>query len=160
MNSKTFSEAMNAINDKYLVEAVQYQKKDHPYGWAMWGTLAACLILCLIVSLNGSSLRDSRKESEGVNSAGDAPLLVFVNDTLYKQSLQQISYSEMNNEFVYLGKIESDITQNKSMMTDGVPKENFQANYPIVGAEVYRYGDDIVVQYDGQYWLYEAVLGD
>lgn len=160
MNTKVFSEAMGEINEKYLVEAVQYQKKDNPHGWVMWGTLAVCLILCLIVSLNGSLTRYSRQEGGGVSSVGDAPLMVFVNDRLYKQSIQQISYSEMKNEFVYLGKIESDVTQNKSTVTDGVPKENFQANYPIVGAEVYQYGDDVVVQFDGKYWLYEAVLGD
>ena len=35
------------------------------------------------------------------------------------------------------------------------PKENFQANDDIVGAAVYQYGDNIVVEFEGKYWLYE-----
>jgi hypothetical protein len=38
---------------------------------------------------------------------------------------------------------------------DGIPKENFQANHPIVGSEVYQYGENIVVGIGGKYWLYE-----
>ena len=34
-------------------------------------------------------------------------------------------------------------------------KKNFQANHPIVGAKVYQYGDNIVVEFEGKYWLYE-----
>lgn len=40
---------------------------------------------------------------------------------------------------------------------DGIPKENFQANHPIVGSEIYQYDNDIVVRIDGKYWLYEAI---
>ena len=68
----------------------------------------------------------------------------------------------MKDDFVYLGVIESDITnlQNNSNgnASDGIPKENFQANHPIVGAKVYQYGNDIVVEIEGRYWLYEKVL--
>ena len=39
----------------------------------------------------------------------------------------------------------------------GIPKENFQANHPIVGAKVYQYGNNIVVEIGGKYWLYEIV---
>lgn len=85
----------------------------------------------------------------------DAAPMVFVNGTLYKQSTEQISYGEIKEEFIYLGKIESDVTNDQSI-TDGVPKENFQANHPIVGAEVYQYNENIVIQIDGAYWLYET----
>ncbi len=72
------------------------------------------------------------------------------------QQQNQISYDEMKDEFVFLGKIVSDITNDQSA-TDGVPKENFQANHPIIGAEVYQYDNNIVVQIDGKYWLYETL---
>jgi hypothetical protein len=81
--------------------------------------------------------------------------MVYVNDTLYKQSTEQIWYGELKEEFIYLGKIESDVTNDQSI-TDGVPKENFQANHPIVGAEVYQYNENIVIQINGDYWLFEA----
>ena len=56
--------------------------------------------------------------------------------------------------------IESDVTNfqgtnDAGNYLDGIPKENFQANHPIVGAEVYQYGDNIVVKIEGKYWLYE-----
>lgn len=103
------------------------------------------------------------QESDGGagGTIADAPPMVYVNDTLYKQSTKQTSYNELKDDFVYLGVIESDITnlQNNSSgnASDGIPKENFQANHPIVGAKVYQYGDDIVVEIEGKYWLYETI---
>lgn len=82
------------------------------------------------------------------SNASDAAPMVYVNDTLYEQSAEKISYGQMKEEFIYLGKIES---------TDceaGVPKENFQANLPILGCEVYQFGENIVIYADDAYWLY------
>ncbi len=80
--------------------------------------------------------------------------MVYVNDTLYKQSSDQQGYPEFMDDFVYLGQILSDIANSQSGNTDGVPKENFQANHPVVGCEVYQYGENIVVKINGAYWLY------
>lgn len=91
----------------------------------------------------------------------DVAPMVYVNDTLYKQSTSQTSYDERKEDFVYLGMIESDVTHLQGAgsgdTSDGVPRENFQANHPIVGAGVYQYGGDVVVEIAGKYWLYEAV---
>ena len=56
----------------------------------------------------------------------------------------------------YLGKIEEDITSNQSTSNDGVPKENYQANSPIIGANVYQYEENIVVEINSKYRLYEV----
>ena len=109
-----------------------------------------------------SSIPADLYTNDGAGSTiADAPPMVCVNDTLYKQSTKQTSYNELKDDFVYLGVIESDITnlQNNSSgnASDGIPKENFQANHPIVGAKVYQYGDDIVVEIEGKYWLYETI---
>ena len=90
----------------------------------------------------------------------DAAPMIYVNDTLYKQSTSQTSFTELKDNFVYLGVIESDVTNiqgtnDAGNYLDGIPKENFQANHPIVGAEVYQYGENIVVGIGGKYWLYE-----
>ena len=111
--------------------------------------------------------------SEATGSAADAAPMVYVNDRLYRQSLREISYEDKKEEFLYLGKIESDITAGQNAAgsseqgdgtgqstADGVPKENFQANHPIVGAEVCQYGEDIVIFINGKYWLYEAMDGE
>lgn len=96
--------------------------------------------------------------AQGSQTSGiaDAPPMVYVNDRLYKQSPAQTSYEEEKEEFVYLGEIESDVTNDQSP-TDGLPKRNFQANHPIVGAKVWQYGEDIVVLINGKYWLYESL---
>ena len=90
----------------------------------------------------------------------DAAPMIYVNDTLYKQSTSQTSFNELKDNFVYLGVIESDVTNfqgtnDAGNYLDGIPKENFQANHPIVGSEVYQYGENIVVGIGGKYWLYE-----
>lgn len=82
-------------------------------------------------------------------SAADVAPMVYVNDTLYKQSSDQQGYPEYRDEFVYLGKIESQVS------SEGAPQENFQANDPIIGCEVYQYGEDLVVYINGSYWLYK-----
>lgn len=102
----------------------------------------------------------SQGDSPVTTSIADAAPMICVNDTLYKQCTNQISFDELKDNFVYLGDIESNITslQNNSgaeNTLDGIPKENFQANHPIVGSEVYQYGNDIVVRIEGKYWLYE-----
>ena len=96
--------------------------------------------------------------AQGSQTSGiaDAPPMVYVNDRLYKQSPAQTSYEEEKEEFVYLGEIESDVTNDQSP-TDGLPKRNFQANHPIVGAKVWQYGENIVVLINGKYWLYESL---
>lgn len=48
MNTKKFSEAMSEIDDKYYVEATNYQSNRKKQSWIKWGAIAACL--CLIVA--------------------------------------------------------------------------------------------------------------
>ena len=79
--------------------------------------------------------------------------MVYVNDTLYIQSSDQKGYPEQKDDFVYLGKILSDVTNYQGDGADGIPKEDFQANHPVVGGEVYQYGENIVVKINGSYWL-------
>lgn len=82
------------------------------------------------------------------DAAGDIAPMVYVNDALYIQSSVQKGYTEWQEEFSYLGKIQSVVSSNRE------PEENFQANDPIAGCEVYQYGGDIVVRINGSYWLY------
>lgn len=47
MNSKKFSETMNEIDDKYVDEAINYQKKHKSQSWVKWASIVACF--CIIV---------------------------------------------------------------------------------------------------------------
>ena len=108
-------------------------------------------------------------------------MLFRSNDRLYRRSMsQKTSYEGSGEEFVYLGKIKRDVTDGEAMgnvekdtaqgqdegkvqegaaigVNSGVPQENFQANHPIVGAKIYQWGDDIIIEDNGEYWLYEPL---
>ena len=81
--------------------------------------------------------------------SGDIAPMVYVNDTLYQIVDSQPNFADEKSSFNLLGKIESTVSSSEE------PKENFQANDDIVGAAVYQYGDNIVVEIEGKYWLYE-----
>ena len=156
MNSKKFSEAMSELDSKYVDEAVNYKKKAKKPIWAKWGAIAACLVLVCVVAIPFFFHNNSVTTPD----IADAAPMIYVNDTLYKQSTSQTSFNELKDDFVYLGVIESDVTNfqgtnDAGNYLDGIPKENFQANHPIVGSEVYQYGENIVVGIGGKYWLYE-----
>ena len=80
---------------------------------------------------------------------GDIAPMVYVNDTLYQIVDPQPNIADEKSAFNLLGKIESKVSSLQE------PKENFQANDDIVGAAVYQYGDNIAVELEGKYWLYE-----
>lgn len=157
MNSKKLSEAMGELDSKYVDEAINYKKKARKPVWAKWGTVAACLALVCVAAI---CLFPNNNDSVTIPGIADAAPMIYVNDTLYRQSTSQTSFNEMKDDLVYLGIIESDVTNfqgtnDAGNYLDGIPKENFQANHPIVGAEVYQYGDNIVVEIEGKYWIYE-----
>ena len=160
MNAKKFSDAMSELDTKYVDEALNYKKKTKKPGWIKWGAVAACLTLICVAAV--SLFPHTEEDTITTPGIADAPPMVYVNNTLYKQSTSQTSFNELKEDFVYLGVIESDITNFQNAndagnYLDGIPKKNFQANHPIVGAEVYQYGDNIVVEIDDKYWLYEAI---
>ena len=148
MNSKKFSEAMSELDSKYVDEAINYKKKAKKPGWIKWGALAACL--CLIVTAAFAIPRLFEQPND--HTSGDLSPMVYVNDTLYRSASSQPDLTGKEVQLVYLGTISSKVSSSQ------YPKENFQANDDIVGCAVYQFGKDIVVEIDGQYWSYCAVL--
>ena len=156
MTNEKLQEILGDINEKHVYEARAYHKAKKPI-WAKWGAIAACLVLVCVVAI---PLFLHNNDSVTTPGIADAAPMIYVNDTLYKQSTSQTSFNELKDDFVYLGVIESDVTNiqgtnDAGNYLDGIPKENFQANHPIVGAEIYQYGENIVVGIGGKYWLYE-----
>ena len=157
MTNEKLYEILGDINEKHVYEARAYHKAKKPI-WAKWGAIAACLVLVCVVAI---PLFLHNNDSVTTPGIADAAPMIYVNDTLYKQSTSQTSFTELKDNFVYLGVIESDVTNiqgtnDAGNYLDGIPKENFQANHPIVGAEIYQYGENIVVGIGGKYWLYET----
>ena len=151
MRKEDLFEVLGELDDDVVGDAKTMVKKK--MGWRAWGALAACL--CLVTSV-GAFVFHPHQDGDITIEPGiaDVAPMVYVNDTLYKQSSDQQGYPEFMDDFVYLGQILSDIANSQSGNTDGVPKENFQANHPVVGCEVYQYGENIVVKINGAYWLY------
>lgn len=46
MNAVQFSSALGKVNDKYIMEAITYERKKKS-GWLKWGIMAACLLLIM-----------------------------------------------------------------------------------------------------------------
>lgn len=158
MTSDKLYEAIGDINDKHISEAKQ-NKKPLLSSFARWGIIAACLCLAIIGVF---ITRPDNKEIPDDNvvtssSSADVAPMIYVNDTLYKQSVKQTYYDALQEDFIYIGTIKRDITADQSTVNDGVPKENYQSNTPIVGAEIYQYGNDIVVKINDIYWLYKVL---
>ena len=156
MTNEKLYEILGDINEKHVYEARAYHKAKKPI-WAKWGAIVACLVLVCVVAI---PLFLHNNDSVTTPGIADAAPMIYVNDTLYKQSTSQTSFNELKDDFVYLGVIESDVTNiqgtnDAGNYLDWIPKENFQANHPIVGSEVYQYGENIVVGIGGKYWLYE-----
>ena len=50
MNAAQFSHALGKVNDKYIMEAITYERKKKS-GWLKWGVMAACFGLILTAAL-------------------------------------------------------------------------------------------------------------
>lgn len=158
MTSDRLYEAIGDIKDKHISKAKQ-NKKPHLSALAKWGFIAACLCIVVIGAFTMRPDNEDVPEDNIVTSSScaDVAPMVYINDTLYKQSVKQTHFDTLQEDFIYIGTIESDITADQSTANDGVPKENYQSNTPIVGAEIYQYDNDIVVKINDVFWLYKVL---
>ena len=70
MNAAQFSYALGKVNDKYIMEAITYERKKKS-GWLKWGAAAACL--CVIISLSVIILHQD--ESELLTTGGHLEII-------------------------------------------------------------------------------------
>lgn len=143
---KKFSEA-GEPDKKYVDKALIHKRKAKKSDWKKRGIIAAsvCLVICAFTI--------PRLFGKQNNSAtGDLSPMVYVSDTLYRITSNQPDLTGKEEQLVYLGTISSKVSSSQ------YPQENFQANDDIVGSAVYRFGEEVVVEMDGQYWSYCAVL--
>ena len=78
------------------------------------------------------------------------PSFVHVNNTLYKKN-EVVCDDCLTVDCVYSGKIKSRVFIYQA------PTENFQANSDIIGANIYKSGKDVIIDYEGRYELYRPV---
>lgn len=147
MSKEDFFEILNELDDNIVKRAKTPVKKK--INWKIWGTMAACITVLLVIGILRFHPSQNRNADDLENAcSADLAPMVYVNDTLYKQSSDQQGYPEWKDEFDYLGEIQSVVT------SDQIPDQNFQANDPIVGCKVYQYGEHLVILINDSYWLY------
>ena len=148
MKEKKISKLYNSItnvDNQFIEEAQTKTKKKN--GWLKWAAIAACLCFGVCVFAIPRLF-----EKPNNSTSGDLSPMIYVNDTLYQIAENQPDITGKENQLVYVGTISSKVSSSQ------YPKENFQANDDIVGSVVYQFGEDIVVEIDGQYWSYCAVF--
>lgn len=145
MKKEDFFEVLGELDDNIVKEAKLTMKKKG--NWKIWGTIAACVCLMICAAAIPRLI-----ENPNDSASGDISSMVYINDTLYRIPSNQPDLTGKESLFVYLGEISSKVSSSQ------YPQENFQANDDIVGCAVYQYGEDVVVELNGQYCLYCAVL--
>lgn len=146
MKEKRLLKALGQVDADYIEEASPAQQTKG-LGWLKWGAMAACVCL-LICAFAIPHLFEKPNNSV----SGDLSPMIYVNDTLYRIASKQPDLTGKEGQLVYLGAISSKVSSSQ------YPQEDFQANDDIVGSAVYQFGEDIIVEIDGQYWSYCAVL--
>ena len=117
MKKEDLYEGFGALNDDVLKRCEKEEgtmKKRNMSRILKIGSLAACLIVALGVGvffLGGNKTpeveNNTEEESNIVTSTNvDVAPIVYVNDTLYKKSLEEVYYEESLEEFVFVGKID------------------------------------------------------
>ncbi len=147
MKKEDFFKILGELDDDIVKKAkipIKIKKKKN---WKIWGTTAACI--CLIICAF-SAPRLFKQPND--NTSGDLSPMVYVNDTLYQNTNNQPDLTNQKDQLVYLGTISSKVSSSQ------YPQANFQANDDIIDSVVYQYGSDVVVENNGQYWLYRAIL--
>ncbi len=71
---------------------------------------------------------------------GEKPSMICVNNAHYTRGVK-ISSSELTEDALLLGEVRSTVSRTQ------VPRENFQANFPVDGAALYQLGQDLIVRY-------------
>ena len=110
--------------------------------------LLLCIaLLCWMLNSPATSIEEDPIGTED-QIIYDYPPFIYINDSLFQ-------YGGILDETItltdYLGSVSSSVPSNE------LPEQNFQSNEPIVGAEIYKYGGDIIVILDGQYRIYHQI---
>ena len=127
--------------DAYVAERKKRMKKIVSIG--------SCFCLMLLLGIGIWHIQNITSYD---SASGDLSPMVYVNDILYRCTSSQPDLTGKEGQLVYLGAISSKVSSSQ------YPQVDFQANDDIVGSAVYQFGEDIVVEIDGQYWSYCAVL--
>ena len=153
MTREDFFEVLGDLEDDLVLEA-RMDKRRRPSWRAIVPAACLCAVAVAAVLWLRSPPMDSGNldgEPWGYNKSCEAAPMVCVGRGLYRIMGEQPELEGREAEFFYLGEISSRVDSSQK------PRVDFQANDEIIGAKVYKFDENIVVDIDGKYWLYELV---
>lgn len=163
MKKEDFFEVIGGLDDDIVKGAKSDMKNAKSMkmklNWKVCGAMAACLCLVATVNTLASSSENNQYldsgtfdgDPNGYGQTADISPMICVNRALYKISGNQPDLAGNKDKLLYLGEILSAVSSSQK------PTEDFQANDDIIGSAVYQYGEDVVVEINGEYWLYELL---
>ncbi len=153
MTREDIFEVLGDLEDDLVLEA-RMDKRRRPSWRAIVPAACLCAVAVVAVLWLRSPPMDSGNldgEPWGYNKSCEAAPMVCVGRGLYRIMGEQPELEGREAEFFYLGEISSRVDSSQK------PRVDFQANDEIIGAKVYKFDENIVVDIDGKYWLYELV---
>ena len=153
MTREDLFEVLGDLEDDLVLEA-RMDKRRRPSWRAIVPAACLCAVAVVAVLWLRSPPMDSGSldgEPWGYNKSCEAAPMVCVGRGLYRIMEEQPELEGREAELFYLGEISSRVDSSQK------PRVDFQANDDIIGAKVYKFDENIVVDIDGKYWLYELV---
>ena len=143
MNGFELLNAIGMIDDSFIVHAEKNIKTYRNFTMirrTIVTIAASCALLAVVIGLGLMQ----KKPTDII--IDEMPPMVYVNSQLYVSSGKYITQKDEKLE--YIGQIKSHVDSSEH------PTEEFQANDDIVGADVFQYGNDIVVLINDKYYVY------
>lgn len=164
MNTMKFTEAMGKINDKYVSEAIKYQKNSIFFGWKKYGIVAACLALAIIsvFTANYFLKNESIPQIKIAVPAESDPVGIrkYMNYNGHRYvfiengSTYSLSSNQLNRA---LGTLEHDIQSDKENNSG----KEFSSTFALGGTvfEMTDYDSDyrVAVEWEGNYYICQSV---
>ena len=153
MTREYLFEALGGLDDDIVCGAREAAGAKKKVGWKALLPIAACLVLVIgALALRGLPRLDGgARDGESYAADCEAAPMVCVGCGLYQIAIEQPELEGREEEFQYLGEITGRVDSGER------PRESFSANDDLIGCRVYRLDEDIIVEYEGKYLLYELL---
>ncbi len=141
MNLKQFSDAMGAVDDKYVSETLNYKKKIKKPVRIKWGSLAACF--CAVLALGMLTLNNIIDKTPNPNTVQIANPIIEVNSAEEMKDYLDFSVPILEKQVETYSVIVAD-------------------DYPSTGQIYYTDGSEYRIQYGSGdiSGIYDGVLAD
>lgn len=155
MNAEKFSEAMNELDDKYVIEASCWQQTKKRNNWVKWGAVAACFVLVISVAVPYLA----------GGGAGGRPIAPYIQEDVTRAKISHTSMGQTTAWNVQGAELDALRTWANGLRYEMADFESGNTPADIDGSEVYKVrltqGDYpgfsyIITKEEGDYLLIEG----